>query len=44
MHAVTDETLVLASRQGDRNAFADLVERYRNLVFGAAYNLSLIHI
>lgn len=38
MHAVTDESLVLASREGNRDAFADLIERYRNLVFGVAFN------
>lgn len=34
----TDEFLVLASRAGDRLAFADLVRRYRDMVIGVAYN------
>lgn len=36
---MSDETLVRTARAGDRSAFAELVERHRNTVFGVAYNL-----
>jgi RNA polymerase sigma factor (sigma-70 family) len=35
---VTDAALVCAARDGDRLAFAELVDRYRHLVTGVAYN------
>lgn len=38
MQGASDENLVLASRSGDRTAYATLIERYRDLVFGVAYS------
>jgi RNA polymerase sigma factor (sigma-70 family) len=35
----SDTDLVLRARGGDRDAFATLIERYRNAVYGLAYHL-----
>jgi hypothetical protein len=39
MHSsATDIELVEASRTGSRDAFAHIVERYQNLVYGVTYS------
>ncbi|WP_010587259.1 RNA polymerase sigma factor [Schlesneria paludicola] len=38
MTKTSDDVLILAVRDGDRTAFAELVERYRDLVVGVAYS------
>lgn len=36
----TDEQLVARARQGDREAFGELVDRYRDMVYGLGYHLT----
>ena len=36
----TDERLVARARQGDQEAFGELVDRYRDMVYGLGYHLT----